>query len=85
MGDYDLLTPKEKVLVWILEHTPEPVSDKIYDFYYGFYRFSYAFKVWGAIMTTDYETTNRKTFGWTWYDEFYGLLGRNYDYYDHSN
>jgi hypothetical protein len=79
MSDYDLLTPDQNFLVWILENTPEPVSDKIYSFYLGFYRFSYAFQVWGAIMTTDYEKTNKKTFGMTWYDEFYGLLSRGYD------
>ncbi len=31
-------------------------------------------------MTTDYETSNRKTFGMTWYDEFYGILNGGYYY-----
>ncbi len=79
MSDYDLLTPNQKVLVWILEHTPEPVADKIYEFYLGFYRFHYAFQVWGAIMTTDYRISSKRTFGLTWFDEFYGLLSRSYD------
>lgn len=67
MTDYDLLTPKQKVL------------DKIYQFYMGFYWFYYAFQLWGAIMTNDYETSSKRTFGLTWFDDFYGLLSINYD------
>ncbi len=78
--DYELLMYCPNWLRWIMNRVPHNVAMKLYGFYSGFPISWCAFQVWGAIMTTDYETTNRKTLGWTWYDEFYGIL--NIGYYD---
>jgi hypothetical protein len=76
--DYELLMYCPKWLLWTMKRVPHHTAMKLYGFYSGFPISWWGFRVWGAIMTTDYETTNRKTLGWTWYDEFYGILNRGY-------
>ena len=76
MNDYNLLNPRQKVLLWLMEHSPEHISWKIHEFYLGFVYFHMAFSTWYAIMTTDYEDSSKKIFGMSWFDVFYMELDR---------
>jgi hypothetical protein len=76
MSDYDLLNPMQKVVLWFMNHTTEPIGWKIYNFCNGFVYFRRAFLTWGDIMTTEYEISSKKTFGLSWFDVFYGELDR---------
>ncbi len=76
MDDYNLLNPRQKVLLWLMEHSPEHIGWKIHEFYLGFVYLRMAFSTWYAIMTTDYGTSSKKIFGLSWFDVFYMELDR---------
>jgi hypothetical protein len=67
---------KEKLLgfiplVWFIETFPDSVVEFVASIHCGFGNFRHAFMLWRAIMITDYEISSKKTFGLTWFDEFY--------------
>jgi hypothetical protein len=76
LDDYDLLNPMQKVVLWFMNHTTEPIGWKIHEFYMGFLYLRMAFSTWYAIMTTDYEDSSKKIFGLSWFDVFYMELDR---------
>jgi hypothetical protein len=76
MDDYDSLNPRQKVLLWLMNHSPEYIAWKIHEFYLGFAYLRMAFSTWRSIMAVDYETSSKKIFGLSWFDVFYGELDR---------
>ena len=71
MSDYELLMYCPDWLRWMMYRVSHSTAIKLYGFYSGFPHSWWAFQVWSAIMTNDYEIANQRTFGSTWFDEFY--------------
>jgi hypothetical protein len=61
-------------LVWFVETFPDPVVEFVASIDLGCRHCAYAFDAWRAIMITDYEISSKKTFGLTWFDEFYMFM-----------
>ena len=61
-------------LVWFVETFPDSVVEFVASIHCGFVNFRHAFMLWGAIMITDYEISSKKTFGLTWFDDFYNSM-----------
>ena len=76
MTDYELLMYCPNWLRWVMNRVPHHNAMKLYYFYSGFPECWWAFQIWGAIMTNDYETSTKRRLGWNWYDEFYRVLNR---------
>jgi hypothetical protein len=75
-NEYELLMYNSKWLLWIMNKVPHNIAMKIYYFCTGIQHSLWAFQVWSAIMSTDYKTCSKRTFGLNWFDEFYGVLNR---------
>lgn len=72
--DYTLLPLRYKFIVWVHYNISVELADKLYEFDLGITSFREAFLIWGFIMTTNYKIANKRIFGLTWFDTFYGEL-----------
>ena len=76
--EFKTLSFLHKIVVWVSVDISESLAEKILDFMEGFKYFGMSLYSWFMIMITDYEISNKKLFGLTWFDTFYGELGRGY-------